>query len=1265
MADYDLTLLGKIIWEDRYALKDESGNLKETSILDTFRRVAKAIASKEKDPAYWEEKFYDLMANKYFCPAGRVLAHAGTHYSQLLNCFVLPFENDSLEAIMDTAKNMAITQKFGGGVGFNYSSLRPAGSHIKGVNGHSCGVMGFMHMMSTTSEVIEQGGCLTKDTLLNTDRGLLYFSEIIKESSKGWYDHNLNVSTKEGITYPSKRYYVNGFDKTLSIVTKLGTEITGTLDHKLQVFTDKGFVWKQIKDINKKDFLVYKLNQHKGETQNLFTCFDKTHHNCIIPEKLPEQIDEFFAYFLGYFLGNGFSTVAEKDYRIGVTIPDKSFLSMLIADMFKKLFGDNISVLVSKKPDDESTTYYISNKIIKQYLRDNGLLKCKSIDASVPQKIRCSTGEVLGSFLGGLFEADGAISHGYPQLNTSSYKLAKEIQVLLFGLGIPNKLKRGFPKDSFSNKEKYFIRVISFKGLENWNKYVRVNDSSRFIACKSFKPDMDREQSYILPNSNYWVGGLLEKLKSKDCNFPEKNKIIKRVKRYLRNGRNLTYSSYNRLIQECKSFYAFPTVDDFLFTEVDTLSEGENDTYDIEVDDSHSYLANSLVSHNSRRGASLGLLEVWHPDIWEFISYKAEHHWDRLTEFMQVQDEKKWNEFKFENLHKLQMYNISVGITDEFLQAVKRVEYWPLIWAGVEWELYNVKFKKHQADGTYNQESFEVVADCNKTALWKVRKKIPFPTGKDIFEVRSKRKITALELWDKICHNAWADGCPGIINLSTARKMHNIEYVHPLTSANPCAEQMLPSYSSCNLSSFIISSYVTDGAVDWVRLEKDVYTAIRFADSVIDNCEFPLSAIKEKAQKERRIGLGVMGVHDFLIKLGLAYDSQKGRDAIEGVLVFIRDAAYRASISIAQEKGSFPVFDKERILESLFIKALPADIKEDIYNKGLRNSTLLSIAPNGTIGAMLNSSTGCEPWFSLSFQRSTRLGSYEDGCPIYIQWKKENPNKEIPDYFKTAQEISPDDHIKMLILFSKYCDSSVSKTINLPNSAIVDDVKRAFMFAMDNGVKGITVFRDGSKEGVLKDKKDKVIEEAKKIVSDLQHIEDGDSRINPKTRGNRVCGATTRVHMQSHNLYVTVNKNPAGEMVEVFATVGTNKKHGAHHTSGVENSWAQGLAKTISLALRAGVKISSIIRNLKNIPSDKPVFCTIGDCESSELIPSPPHAIARILEEEDNQVMSKPVSKVLEDLPDGRICDECGSKKTHRKSSTCYTCLSCGHEQCG
>ena len=489
-----------------------------------------------------------------------------------------------------------------------------------------------------------------------------------------------------------------------------------------------------------------------------------------------------------------------------------------------------------------------------------------------------------------------------------------------------------------------------------------------------------------------------------------------------------------------------------------------------------------------------------------------------------------------------------------------------------------------------------------------------------------------------------------------------------------CGEQPLGPYGSCNLSSLPLFSFYNEKTdkINYPVLKEVIHKSIRFADNVIDNCEFPIPEIKKIALQERRIGLGTMGIHDLLIKMKLGYDTEEGRDIATFLLEFIRDEAYRASIEISKEKGPFPLFNNKKYCEGAFIKTLPEDIQKDIYTYGIRIACLLSQAPTGTTGALYNCSTGCEPWFALALQRNTRLGSYEDGCPDYIQWKKENSNKPKPFYFKTAQEIAPEDHIKMMVLFSKFIDSAVSKTVNLPNSATVEDVKKAFEFAMEQGAKGITIFRDGSKEGVLVNKdKEKIIEEAKECVQELQGIEKAtteDSRAFPIQRGNLADGSTYRIPLQHHNLYVTVNRNDDGKLVEVFAVAGKSKRAKDVKHSGVENSWAEALGRLASLCLRAGVDPCSIISNLKNITSDKPVFGTIGRNENSELIPSPPHAIARVMEEELIRDRSK--EGACNQKPEkietrNKFCTECGSSEITLKGPNCYECHSCGYSGCG
>lgn len=1272
---FSLSPIGQAIWRDRYALKDMEGHPIEKNISENFRRVANAVAQSESQPEVLADQFFDLMNSGEFCPAGRILANAGTSFSQLLNCYVLPFEDDSLESIMKTARNIAVTQKHGGGVGINYSNLRPEGSHIKGVNGRSCGTIGFIDMLSVVSGVIEQGGCLTYDTLVNTTKGLLYLGELIGDGHKdqGWYDQDLTVKTKDG-DKKSCRHYVNGYTDVVRIETDCGVTLKGTPSHKLFVMTESGPLWREFKDIHVGDWVISGLGQHSGTIQSLDNNVIKGHHNCIVPDRLPDVIDNEFAHFLGYYVGNGFAAANEHDHRIGVTIPDKSHLNGRIEGVFRKLFGENVRVTFIKKDNDKSTTYYISNRMVKEFFGINGLLKKKSLETTIPQKIRQSPPDVVASFLSGLFEADGSTHFGYPLLSTCSEVLAKEVQTLLFGLGIPCKLKSKEPGlGSFSDSPRYTVTVVSPKGLEVWNKKIPVDLESRFMACHTCEPDDKNQRWYVLPFGGYWLKSAFDSI-PKHKQGSGFGSLRKEMLRLVKGERRLTLSAFERIrsrladhktgildegvVLEPSKMIDYPEVGNRFFLEVTDTSWEEDYTADLEVEESHSYFANTLVSHNSRRGANLGLLEVGHPDIWEFVEYKNKNEWNRLLEFMTVHDQERWEYFKKANPYKLQMYNISVGITDEFLKALKDDDEWSFHWKDEEWLLYEVIYTRDEGDGKFSNKRFEITANNMDTAIWKVKRLIPHPKSSDDFSCESRRKPKASEVWERICFNAWSNGCPGLINISTIREMHNGEQIDRFCCVNPCGEQPLPSYGACNLGALVLPRFVDEeGNIDYDGMKKAVHLSVRFLDNVTDMCDFPIAEQEEVAKSERRVGLGTMGIHDLLIKMKLAYDSDEGRLVTENILKFIRDEAYTASIELAKEKGPFSKFDSDKYLQGGFVNTLSSKLRGQIESYGIRNMCILSQAPTGTIGAMLGVSQGCEPWFSLSFERYTGLGTFTDGCEEYIQWRAEHPDDDCPPYFKTAMDISPEDHLKMMIVFNRYSDSSVSKTINLPNSATVEDVSRIFKSALENRVKGITIFRDGCREGVLKatvaNKTDTVSIDNGVEQEHMSHF---------KKRGSRVTGATTRVHMDNRNLYVTVNKDTVGDMVELFATVGESKNPNTQRTSGVEDSWAEALGKVVSLALRAGVNPEAIIRNLKNIPSDKPLFQTIGDSIVSELIPSPPHAIARVMEEELHYIQN---DIKIEREKTGGFCTSCGSENIRWKTSTCYDCIDCSYSGCG
>jgi ribonucleoside-diphosphate reductase alpha chain len=535
----------------------------------------------------------------------------------------------------------------------------------------------------------------------------------------------------------------------------------------------------------------------------------------------------------------------------------------------------------------------------------------------------------------------------------------------------------------------------------------------------------------------------------------------------------------------------------------------------------------------TRRGANIGILRVDHPDIEEFITMKR--------------DGKTLNNF-----------NISVAITDEFMQALRHDGYY--------W-LYNPYLKK-------------------KTARKKAR---------DIFKL--------------IVESAWASGDPGLIFIDRINQLNPTRELGPITATNPCGEQPLHPYESCNLGSINVSNFYDPSKpdeLDWERFAEMIELAIRFLDDVIDVNKYPLPQIAEMTRANRRIGLGVMGWADLLIKKKLRYDSPEALEFAEKLASFMREKADQQSEKLGQLKGSFPNIGK-----SIF------------KGKKRRNATVLTIAPTGTISRIAGCSSSIEPIFAFEFVSKILDGELRDVHPLYEAWRKEHPDEPLPDYFVTAHEIPYEGHIRMQAAFQKYIDNSVSKTINLPNKASLEDVEKAFLLAYELGTKGITVYRDGSK--------------AEQV---LYAAAAAKPKLIPRERPISLPSITDKIKTGLGNLYVTItflNDKP----FEVFTSIG---KSGYSTMAD-----AEAIGRLISLALRSGVDPREVILQLKGIGGSEPVFTEGG------LVQSIPDAVAKVLERHLGEVKENN-RDLLRD-----ICPVCGASLPDEK---CPICPNCGWNKC-
>ena len=433
----------------------------------------------------------------------------------------------------------------------------------------------------------------------------------------------------------------------------------------------------------------------------------------------------------------------------------------------------------------------------------------------------------------------------------------------------------------------------------------------------------------------------------------------------------------------------------------------------------------------NRRTALMGILNVTHPDLLEFLHVKLDQG-------------------------QLNNFNISVAITNRFLEAVEFNEPWYFTFNNKEYHSFDVSRN--------GEEIISVIGTSEEDALARAENfyKVKWT---DTFEMVGMRDIKARELWDMIWKNSVESGDPGIYNIDLANQYTNVSYFENLDSTNPCGEISLPSYGNCCLGNINLSNMILeDGTdVDWKRLARTVRTGIRFLDNVLTVNTFPTEECKKVGERSRRIGLGVTGLHYMLIKLGITYGSEKCLEFLERLFGTIRDEAYKMSIYLARDKQPFPEFDYKKYLDEEFAKTLPARIRMLIKRHGIRNAVMLTIPPCGTISMLHGVSSGIEPIFSAMYKRRWRsANTWKEQLvvdPLFQQYHDEGKSLEP---FVGSYDIAPEDHIKVQATVQRFIDSCISKTINLPATSTPEEFSQA---ALDYApyLKGLTVYRAGAK----------------------------------------------------------------------------------------------------------------------------------------------------------------------------------------------------------
>ena len=555
------------------------------------------------------------------------------------------------------------------------------------------------------------------------------------------------------------------------------------------------------------------------------------------------------------------------------------------------------------------------------------------------------------------------------------------------------------------------------------------------------------------------------------------------------------------------------------------------------------------------------------------------------------------------------------------------------------------------------------------------------------------RTIRARELWNKIITNAHASAEPGIIFWDTMREYHNVEYANKLTSTNPCGEQPLASYTACNLGNLNLVQFVReDGSFDYEDLAESSAVATRFLDDVIeynmDNHAMP--KIRDAVASDRRVGLGLTGLADALVLMSLRYDSDEALEVVEKIMQTICYYAYETSIELAREKGAFPLFEWEGLSQSKFIQGLPEGIRERIQEHGLRNSTLITMPPVGTGSIVAQTASGIEPIFCTSYRRRVKQADGES----FREYKVYHPlvkrvfggDENLPDYVVTSHDIDPYFRVKMQGVIQKYTDSSISSTINLAEDTTVETVADIYITAYKEGLKGVTVYREGSRQGILQtgmsDGEAPAAKDAGSAVVGLNGEGSGDPGANtadvdhstgfhPRLRPAVTQGVTERIRTGEGNIYITINEDEQG-LCEVFSTIGK--------AGGNAAAQCEAISRLISLALRSSINPLEIVKMLKGISGPTPVW------ENGELILSTPDAIGRAIERYlarrgdgpkvspvDAHHHAAPATASVSSsggsppaasqaVVNSVTCPECGSTVVHE--SNCLTCKHCGWSKC-
>src|SRR5712691_4298715 len=1104
----------------------------------TRQRIAAAMASGEPCPPF----FAELLADEFIFVRVSSVRDAGV---RRVFDLTVPHKHAYLA-------HGFVSKNSGGGTGFAFSRLRPKDDIVASTGGRASGPISFLRVFNSATEAVKQGGCVTPETRVSTNRGILEIRALGPASAcpDTWHRHEspLCVATDQG-PKDSEEFYNHGVAPVRRIRTRHGYSVCATLEHRLRIIDEEGaYVWKAIEDIKVGDWVALQKRTYLPVEGFKFPTFESQPHHNATPVRLPEVPTEELGEFIGYFLGDGAGSVKSRGTgRLILTAckaePD---VAKHLFDIADRIFG--LRPVRQAKADDGSENYFFNSTTLVAWLKTVGIEKRSSLDARVPEIAFCAGADFARGLLRGLFTADGTVSKdGYPSLSSVSKALVEGVQQLLLSLGVPSSISVTTKRvGAFGHNPVYRLRIITRAGLGLFT-----DEIGFFSSAKRARLQLGLVKAWEFNDVIPFQEALLRALYrgpgrgsgpgrgARGAN----RKLYRALQHYLPRvaaARHLSRSRLQKLVEAYPVLRDHPRIgwcltNDQFYDQVDKIEEGEALTLDLSVPANNTYIANGFVSHNTRRGANMGILRVDHPDILEFIECKLD---GGITNF-----------------------NISVAATDTFMDALA---------AGTEYDLVN----PHTGQVTGRLSAKEVF-DRIVRAAWRTgdpgmvfidrinaspanptpeigmveatnpcvagatmvatpdgwRRADTVQAGDLIVTVKGSHPVARVEIYPRTpvfrvefsdggvlhataghqfyvarrggafvairldrCHAGdevqtllhGQFGSAKILTIKPAGVARTYDLYEPETDtwitegyvSRGCGEQPLLPNEACNLGSLNVSKCARRGedgewSIDWDEMERVVRLAVRFLDDVIEMNPYPLPEIDATVKSNRRIGLGLMGWADLLFTMGIPYDSQEAIGLADRLMAFVKEKSHDQSAKLAEERGPFPNWSR-----SIY--------KND---RQLRNSTVTTIAPTGTISMIAGCSSGIEPIFALAFEHRVKQPDGERvltfvnetferiakeqnffSSALMQEVAKRGALHDIPGVpedaariFRTSHEIGHEWHVRHQAAFQRYTDNGVSKTINLPNGASEEHVARAYLLAWELGCLGITVFRDGCK----------------------------------------------------------------------------------------------------------------------------------------------------------------------------------------------------------